>query len=168
MRDPAHFCIATSVVAKEKLLDGSYDASFEWIYYTEADQLPHLQDVDRLLELSMNTYSVVIPHRGETQWHPHDVSPHTVETPNHLLERESKILWKELHPVDDIMSTSCCFDRNCMDITPDTFKPFDNSSVKLFRQHESFAQIAGTGNLFALRYRTCKLSKRRHSCIEDY
>jgi hypothetical protein len=168
LRDPKHLCFAASVVSKEKLLDGSYDASFEWIYYTEADQIPHLRDVDRLLELAMNANSVVIPHRGEADWHPQDVSRHSIKPPKTVRKRESQVLEKEVHRVDDIMSTSCCFNRNCTDITPDTFSPFNHSSVKLFRQHESFAHITGTGNVFKRRYRTCKLSHRRHSCIEDY
>jgi hypothetical protein len=165
MRNPSHLCVATSVVAKEKLLDGSYDASFEWIYYTESDQLPHLRNVDNLLELAMQENTLVIPHRGECLWHPQDVALQSVEPPGDLA---NPILEKELLLVDDIMSASCCFDQRCLDVTQDTFTPFNKSSVKLFQQHESFVHIAGTGNNFEAIYRTCKLSThRRHNCIED-
>jgi hypothetical protein len=164
MRNPSHLCVATNVVAKEKLLDGSYDASFEWIYYTESDQVPHLRNVDNLLELAMQENSLVIPHRGHCLWHPQDAALHSVEPPQDLLNPR---LEKELHQVDDIMSASCCFDRSCLDISEDTFTHYANSSVMLFCQHESFAIIAGTGHIYENRYRTCKLRQQRHSCNKE-
>jgi hypothetical protein len=168
LQKPTHLCLAASVVAKEKLLNGCYDARFEWIYYTESDQIPHVRNVDHFLELAMNANSVVIPHRGECGWHPRDVALQSEDPPDHLLKRKPSILAKELHLVEDIMSTSCCFDRSCLDISPDTYTHYDNSSVKLFRQHESFVHISGTGNVFDQKFRTCKLSTRRHDFIEDY
>jgi hypothetical protein len=167
MKASTHLCFATSVVAKEKLLNDSYDASFDWIYYTESDQIPHLRNVDTLLEWAMNANSLVIPHRGESRWHPQDVALHA-EPPEKLLKLNSKIMEKQLHLVDDIISTSCCFKQNCLDISHHNFTNFDNASTKIFRLHENFVQIAGTGNTFAQKFRTCKLSTPRRNCIEDY
>jgi hypothetical protein len=107
------------------------------LLYGKSDQLPQTRNVDHLLELAMNANSLVIPHRGECRWHPQDVADHALVPPDGL-NLKSVILRKELHPVDDIMSASCCFNQSWQDISEKTFTPFDNASVKLFRQHESF------------------------------
>jgi hypothetical protein len=156
----------SNVVVKEKLLDGSYDRGFDWVYYSETDQLPHLRDVDHLLQWAMKENAVLVPHRGQPVWHPRDLAPNS-EPQKELTQQWFYEITPSLplQQVDDIRSASCCFDRTCPAVVAEDFKPIKDGSFTLFQQHESFAYLAGTGNVQTHVYKPCKLSTPRTACL---
>lgn len=160
LREPTHLTLGSVVRTKSFFLNQTYDSSiFEYVYYSETDQLPYLRNVRALLAQASKESSLVIPHRGQAYPVTQDYTNDTLQTFSKLSVKtmEQNALSEE-HFIPDMMQARCCFP-----LKPDATAKFSlrehPSQLKRFRHRESsFAFIAGTGNYFEHAYNPCNLS----------
>ena len=70
---------------------------------------------------------------------------------------------KVIKEVPDPMKASCCFDRgDCTD--RDHWIDWRDERIELWRQHDSFALLAGEGNFLRMSMRMCNLTDSRTAC----
>jgi len=144
---------------------------FDWVFYTESDQMPHLRDVDRILSLALQhprndaKSPLIVPHRGVPYAVREDFADLDKVEVGCGMHRLAKVANKTVHSLPDIREKSCCFrDLYCKRNTGSYQHHFDREDVQLFRQHESWAMIAGTGNVFKETYQVCNLTNTRQIC----
>lgn len=151
-----HLPALTPLHAREKIIDGTWPG-FEWVYYTETDQPPHLRNPDDLLRQTLlSDKAVVVPHRSFPVPVPQDLND-TVNIPRGIKGFLSESGIKMIHNVPDLMSTGCCYDTN-----KTTVVPFSDSRVQVFRQHNSHPQVAGGCNPIQFTCSTCTLIDKRN------
>lgn len=172
LSDPNFLPYAAVVDVRSKMLKGNYyDEGFGWVYYSESDQLPHMRDVDRILRRALEKDVVLVPHRGQPYPLKEDFilfPPRNITARQHgklhmLLNTTAQ---KEVHNVPSLFKASCCFDPTCPVAEPNdgSLVPFQDPRFSLFRQHESFAHVTGTGRCYPQKYRPCQFAARRYSC----
>jgi len=128
-------------------------AHFDWIYYTESDQPPHLTNLNALLQETLhNNRTVVVPHRSYPVALPQDLNVS-------LVSRKAKEYLditgqKVVHQIHDLRDFSCCFSP------PYTNKEWKSSEIQLFQQWNSHAQANGSCNPFKKTCKTCTIRNR--------
>lgn len=153
----------TSVKTKSLFQNKTYDLTqFEFVYYSESDQLPHLRNVDVLLRQASKESSLVIPHRLQPFPRLEDISNHTVfrkggeTTVNEWTSMR-------LHEVPDLTKSRCCFPVPPRKAEKISLKQ-NPEGLAFFRQYESFAYLAGTGNIHRGEYQACNLTESSAIC----
>lgn len=153
----------TSVKTKSLFQNKTYDLTqFEFVYYSESDQLPHLRNVDVLLKQASKESSLVIPHRLQPFPRLEDISNHTVfrkggeTTVNEWTSMR-------LHEVPDLTKSRCCFPIPPRKAEKISLKQ-NPEGLAFFRQYESFAYLAGTGNIHRGEYQACNLTESSAIC----
>mmetsp|Transcript_18100 Transcript_18100/g.27302 ORF Transcript_18100/g.27302 Transcript_18100/m.27302 type:complete len:228 (-) Transcript_18100:34-717(-) len=177
-------------MAQQKLLKDPRWLYFEYIFYTESDQIIHLRSLDSLiLALDQNQHSdygsFLIPHRVMPVPSRRDLGPEHIDHPD-TIKRNRKGLTildelarndaKTLHwTKNSFRSHSCCFDKAPCSHSRDHWRPFESSYLHLFRVcsydsstcgdeadfRHSFALLAGEGNFLEFQFRTCSFSRTR-------
>jgi len=132
LEESTHLPYFSSVDVRHRIEQGQYDVGFEFIYFTEADQPPHLRDVNWLLHLTLQqTNGIVNPHRGHPDGMPGDLATnisssssseqsaadaaaaipetevHVMKLRQHFEPAQSRTI----HDVADISTKSCCFNH---------------------------------------------------------
>lgn len=148
-----HLPALSSIQTLEQVRRGIY-RGFEWVYFTESDQPPHLRNLDALLRKALfDNKTVVIPHRSYPVVLPEDVNvTEASRKAQHLIQISGG---KVLHEVPDLREKGCCYNPATWGNTP-----WEDSEVEIFRQHNSHAQAAGFCNPFKLTCSTCKFIDR--------
>lgn len=73
--DSIHLPVATVLETHRRLQpDGVWHGQFEYVFFTEPDNIVQIDDIHRLLA-SLNSTSVFVPHRLQPFEHPNDFSP---------------------------------------------------------------------------------------------
>jgi hypothetical protein len=148
-----HLPALSSIQTREQVRLGRY-SGFEWVYYTESDQPPHLRNLDALLRQTLfDNKTVVVPHRSYPVVLPEDVN---ITEASPKAQRLMSISGKKvLHDVEDLREKGCCHN-------PATWKntPWADAEIEIFRQHNSHAQAAGFCNPFKLMCKTCEFIDR--------
>jgi hypothetical protein len=145
-----HLPHQTSVQARKNLLPGGRweHAGFEFVYYTEADQIPHLKNLDALLKQTLqDNHTVVVPHRS---------LPVPVELPYDSIRATlaESVLHKPVVLIPDLRQKQCCFDFGNL-----TRLPFGDSTLQVFQQRRhSHAQVAGTCDPFSKQCHVCRFA----------
>lgn len=148
--------LVTCCQTRTLLLDGTYDSKFQFIYFTETDQILQLRNVNAILAGATRKNAVMVPWRGL----PIPLENDFVEfRPNNqhqkdLIHTASKL---KLHQVDDLRSASCCYSK-------DTTLGSKLGEISLIQQHESFAHVAGVANIHKMIFRGCELQIPRQTC----
>jgi hypothetical protein len=148
-----HLPALSSIQTREQVLLGRY-SGFEWVYFTESDQPPHLRNLDALLRQTLfDNKTVVVPHRSYPVVLPEDVNI-TEASPKaqHLMSITGK---KVLHDVPDLRDRGCCHNPATWNNTP-----WADAEIEIFRQHNSHAQAAGFCNPFKLTCSSCEFIDR--------
>ncbi|KAL3934893.1 MAG: hypothetical protein SGBAC_009482 [Bacillariaceae sp.] len=150
-----HLPFLSNVQVRRLLQRGYYSADhFDWIYFTESDQPPHLTSVNALLKQALcNSRSVVVPHRSYPVALARElnVSWASKGTKQFLQSNSDKLL----HRVDDLREHSCCF-------RPPPFlqKEWGSPDIQLFQQYDAHAQATGFCNPFRKTCTTCTFRNR--------
>eukprot|EP00525_Craspedostauros_australis_P013843 CAMPEP_0198110212 /NCGR_PEP_ID=MMETSP1442-20131203/2230_1 /TAXON_ID= /ORGANISM="Craspedostauros australis, Strain CCMP3328" /LENGTH=513 /DNA_ID=CAMNT_0043766169 /DNA_START=81 /DNA_END=1622 /DNA_ORIENTATION=+ len=180
LRSFDHITYGTSVTAKTLFQKGVYSQDdFDFVYYTESDELPHMRNVHYLLRHTLqepdprhakkNAAPVIIPHRGQPFSIPPDVSADTVQRWKKNYDKAYLNGERTIHDVPDLMTSSCCFERPAVKngpfINPQRAFPISEAKVEFIRQHRSFSHVAGTGNIFKQEFWLCEFSDERKLCL---
>ncbi|CAJ1962141.1 unnamed protein product [Cylindrotheca closterium] len=148
-----HLPFLSNVQVRRLLQKGYYSTDqFDWIYYTESDQPPHLTSLNALLKETLyKNRTVVVPHRSHPIALPRDlnVSMASKQTKRFLEINSAKVL----HRVDDLREYSCCF-------LGKNKTAWEAPDVELFQQYNGHAQVTGECNPFQLTCNICKFRNR--------
>lgn len=147
----------SSCHTRRLLLDGTYDSQFEFVYYTETDQILQLRNVNAILAGATRENYVMVPWRGLPMPLENDFvefEPQKKHQKN-LIEQAAKL---KLHKIDDLRSASCCYSMNSDHLD----SPLEELS--LMQQHESFAHITGIANIHKWVFRGCEMRIPRQPC----
>eukprot|EP00563_Minutocellus_polymorphus_P004670 CAMPEP_0181034722 /NCGR_PEP_ID=MMETSP1070-20121207/7957_1 /TAXON_ID=265543 /ORGANISM="Minutocellus polymorphus, Strain NH13" /LENGTH=431 /DNA_ID=CAMNT_0023112265 /DNA_START=169 /DNA_END=1467 /DNA_ORIENTATION=- len=165
-----------SSVEARRMIETRMYTEFEWVYFTEADQPLFLRDVNWLLKLALRENMILVPHRGLPSVMPGDLSNNFTEIA--IREHETARQYYEplqnrtTHVVHDAREKSCCFlsstvkgknalSKNGPDKTMIHIKDRRPGEVQWFRQHNSFAYVAGVCNEFQGYCSICEIQGRR-------
>jgi len=174
LANPKLLGVATVLEMQRKFQ--SQEWAFDYMYFTESDQVLHLRPhlLADLLHVVDNDREVLAPHRFLPFPHKQDFEPTFYDE----LKAQSKGLRKELDALEakDVVRVNaphrarCCFDRgNCR--RRDQWVNFNAKGkapsnppkgaaapqVHLLRTRGSPALLNGEGNLFKMSFRTCQL-----------
>lgn len=185
---PSRLGFATLFTAQKALATDPRWAGFNFVLYTESDQILHVRDVDRLLKIAGNSAvpNHVIPHRVMPAARRVDLGPEPLDWTDHMgsksgfrhkpgamaLSEFAQNDAKKLHRIHDVDAASCCFDRAPCSKHRSHWKRGHDSSVHLFQiaapngteeetGADSVALLAGEGNFLRQSFRVCKVSPRR-------
>ena len=162
---PKYLGVAAVIEMQRRFQTGLWSKQFDWIYYTESDQVLHLRP-SSLPEILAKATSqdLITPHRFLPFPHPDDYPPGKFEqmkTFNQGLRRElTHIQTKAVVDVEDEVSEMrCCFDLgNCRN--RDQWLSWKGDPrVHFIRAQGSNALLNGEGNLFKMQFRVCALQK---------
>ena len=160
--------IATVIYSQRAFAERGWDKDFDYIFYTESDQILHVRDMAPLLaEADANT--IVLPHRAVPVPLDVDFSPATLELAQRTpmakeLRTNAAKTHTHLADANALMTTRCCFDRGECTPKRDHWKNYGNNkkgAVSLVGVSNSFAFITGEGNFLRDHYRTCKVQQAR-------
>eukprot|EP00980_Cylindrotheca_fusiformis_P014165 scaffold3720_cov141-Cylindrotheca_fusiformis.AAC.4 len=148
-----HLPALSSIQLREETRRGRY-SEFQWVYFTESDQPPHLRNLDALLRQTLhNNKTVVVPHRSYPVVIPEDLNVSEASPKARQFISVSEL--KVLHDVPDIREKGCCYNPAGLNDTP-----WADVEIEIFRQHNAHAQAAGFCNPFKLTCSTCKFIDR--------
>jgi len=161
-----HLPILSSIQVRRLLLDDDNEKystkHFEWIYYTESDEPPHLTNLNALLKETLHDdRTVVVPHRSypaalETEM---DIKLVPKKARDFLITNRHKVM----HQVDDLRDMSCCFNR------PFVREKWESPKIQLFKQYNGHAQANGWCNPLRNTCTTCTFRNRTEGpCPEFY
>lgn len=131
----SHLCLPNfaTVKARRRIEDKTYVN--DWIFFNEADQLPHLQDLNWLLSLAQNENTILLPHRGIPSGMSDDFANSMNVAKQHDKARHflDSVKSRTVHIVSDIRTKSCCFSSNALILkSPSEIGPNDTSMVSMY------------------------------------
>jgi len=187
---PSRLGFATVHTAQQAMLTNPKWSRFEYVFYTESDQILHVRDVNRLLHIaSSEVPNHVLPHRISPVPRRVDMGPQPFDWGNgrvlgvaagtKAMAEFARNAPKKVHRIADVTKASCCFDRSQCVKHRSHWKQGGHSSVELFQiadptsgkeetVRDSFALVAGEGNFLRQQFRLCKTHPdRRSMCRGD-
>ena len=188
---PSRLGFATVHTAQQAMLNNPKWSRFEYVFYTESDQILHVRDVHRLLHIaSSEVANHVLPHRISPVPRRVDMGPAPFDWSKHgrvlgvaagtkAMQEFGRNAPKKVHRITDVTKASCCFDRSQCVKHRSHWKQGGHSSVELFQiadpssgkeetVRDSFALVAGEGNFLRQQFRLCKAHPdRRSMCRGD-
>lgn len=179
---PSRLGFATVHTAQQAMLTNPKWARFEFVFYTESDQILHVRDVGRLLHIAGSSVSNhVLPHRISPVPRRVDMGPAQFTWDKIGFQGQKALAEfarngpKTLHRIRDVDRASCCFDRGQCVKHRNHWKHGGQQAVELLQLadpsssgaetgRDSFAMVAGEGNFLRQQFRVCRFHNKRSMC----
>eukprot|EP00602_Paraphysomonas_sp_CaronLab_P012540 CAMPEP_0185038474 /NCGR_PEP_ID=MMETSP1103-20130426/34182_1 /TAXON_ID=36769 /ORGANISM="Paraphysomonas bandaiensis, Strain Caron Lab Isolate" /LENGTH=368 /DNA_ID=CAMNT_0027576917 /DNA_START=527 /DNA_END=1633 /DNA_ORIENTATION=+ len=141
-------------IRREMLINTTMRDSFDFIYYTEGDQVLFARKLPDIFSyLTTHQYTALSPHR--------------LVVPSELvLQSFGRNLAEMINIGGSHSRFSCCLDTSSLAVTRVHWKPISSPSatvIKIF----GVPVVAGNGNFFTQEYRVCNISHRVNHCPKN-
>lgn len=143
-----------ALLAVKRLLktDKIFASSYDYIYFTEGDQMLLARKfTDMLSFLDLNPYTVITPHR-------------LVLLPECAITFFNRSV-SSIHAIANTTALSCCMDTKSHGLGRGHWKHISEAETTLIRMF-GMNIVAGNGNLFQQDYRVCNITERVSQCPE--
>ena len=165
LANPKFLGVASVLEMQRRFQTGEWSSKFDYIYYTESDQVLHLRpsSLPALLKKVDNPRDLLTPHRFLPFPHPDDFAQDFFESMKGFsagLKRElTHIETKNVVEVEDEATTRCCFDLGDCRKRTQWLSWKGTPRVHFLRLQGSNALLNGEGNLFKMQFRVCKIQQ---------